>query len=74
LCASKAILDFLVLEITRLLGKFKLESASSILPSFLPQKLLKKLAPFETFWSIGKDEARLGGGIMENCLVTSGEN
>jgi len=71
---SKAILDFLILEITRLLGEFKPESASSILQSLLLQKLLEKLAPFEKFRWIGKEEARPGGGIMENCCGTSGEN
>jgi len=32
----------------------------------LLEKLLEKLAPFEKFWSNGKEEARPGGGIMEN--------
>jgi len=39
----------------------------------LLEKLLEKLAPFEKFQSGGKEEARPGGGIMENCWKRSCE-
>ena len=43
----------------------------------LHEKLLEKLAPFEKFWSCGKEEARPGGEILteghqrslENCIA-----
>ena len=54
--------------------KFRPESASSILPSFLLPKFLEKLAPSEKFHSVGKEKARPGGGIMENRWERSGEN
>ena len=44
------------------------------LPMWPVGKLLGKLAPFEKFRSVGKEEARPGGDIMENCWGTSGEN
>jgi len=34
----------------------------------LLKKLLEKLALFEKFWSDGKEEARPGGGIIENRM------
>jgi len=40
----------------------------------LLEKLSEKLALFEKFWSHGKEEARPGEGIMENCIYKSGEN
>ena len=44
------------------------------LPIGLLDKLLEKLAPFEKFRSVGKEEVRPGGIIMENCWKRSGEN
>jgi len=40
----------------------------------LLEKLLEKIALLEKFWSCGKEEARPGGGIIENCMLLSREN